>query len=146
MSQASQSIFMPEEANRKARELVAAILASRTEPKRFVEYFHEDGVVHVIGTSHDYTFSGDYRGRAQICALLQRIDMEVELGEHKILNMIVDGDNVAIRRSAEARHHGTSAFARLLIGNLLRLRDGRIAEAFEYVDTCWLRRLSGDED
>ncbi len=70
----------------------------------------------------------------------------MELGDHKILNIVVDGDMVAVRRSVEARHYGTSAFARLLVGNLLRLREGKIAEAYEYVDTCWLRRLSGEED
>ncbi len=146
MSQAAKSIFLPEEANRKTRELVAELLVARASPKKLIEYFHEDGVFHVIGTTHDYSFSGVYRGREQIFGLLRRIDAEVELGEHRILNIIVDGDYVAIRRTTLARHHGTSAFARLTVANLLRLRDGKIAEAYEYVDTCWLKRLSGDED
>jgi ketosteroid isomerase-like protein len=34
----------------------------------------------------------------------------------------------------------------LTVANLLRLRDGKIANIYEYIDTGWLRRLSGDED
>jgi ketosteroid isomerase-like protein len=139
-------MFLPDEPGRKTRELIGQILLSRSQPKKLIEYFHEDGVFHVIGTTHDYSFSGVYRGREQILGLLHRIDAEVELGDHKILNVVIDGDNVAIRRTTQARHHGTSAFAKLMVANLMRLRDGKIAEAYEYVDTCWLRRLSGEHE
>lgn len=146
MPQASQSKFMPDETNRPALELLAAILAARSEPKKFTEFFHEDGVIHIIGTNRDYAFSGVYRGREQILSLLLRIDAEVEQGDHNILNVVVDGDNIAVRRMTSLRHHGTSAFTRIFVANLLRVRDGKIAEGYEYVDTSWLRRISGDDD
>jgi ketosteroid isomerase-like protein len=146
MSQTANSIFVPNDANIKTRELIGEILVSRAQPKKFIEYLHEDCVCHVIGARHDYPFGGEYRGREQILGLLHRIDAEVELTEHRILNIVVDNDNVALKRETLVRHHGTAAVAKLTVANLLRLRDGKIADAYEYIDTGWLRRLSGDED
>jgi ketosteroid isomerase-like protein len=144
--QSDKSKFLPEEANRNVRQLLAEILFSRNQPKKFIEYFHADAIWHVIGRIRDYSFSGQYRGHQEILALMHRIDGEVVLSDHKILNIVVEGDNIALRRSASVRHHGTAATDKLLIGNFARFRDGKIAEAYEYLDTCWLKRLSGEVD
>lgn len=146
MTRPDPSIFCPEDPNGRMRELVAEILYSRARPAKFVEYFHDDAVIHIVGVSREYAFSGSYRGHDQIMAMLQRIDGEVELSDHKVLNLVVDGDNAALRRSVVVRHHGTSAVTRLIIGNLLRFRDFKVVEAYEYADTCWLRRLSGEDE
>jgi ketosteroid isomerase-like protein len=139
-------LFLPSEARTHIHALVGKILSLRSEPQRMIDYFHDDCVFHVIGTSHDYSFSGDYRGRNQLLDLFRRIDTDIEMQDHKILNLVIDGDRVGLRRSTMVRHRGTSARARLLVGNFIRFRDDRIAEIYEYVDTCWLKRLSGDED
>jgi ketosteroid isomerase-like protein len=146
VTQSDPSIFCPVDPNAKMRELVAEILYSRAKPEKFVEYFHDDAVCHIVGVSREYAFSGSYRGREQLMAMLRRIDGEVELSDHRVLNLVVDGDNAALRRSVVVRHHGTSAVTRLIIGNLLRFRDFKVVEAYEYADTCWLRRLSGESE
>jgi ketosteroid isomerase-like protein len=146
MSQPETSLFLPAQARAQLRARVGEILSARSVPRKIIEYFHEDSVFHVIGTSHDYSFSGDYAGREQILDLFHRIDTDIEMQDHRILNIIVDSDNVALRRSTLVRHRGTSARARLLVGNFVRFRDEKIAEIYEYVDTCWLKRLSGDEE
>ena len=120
------------------------ILFLRSQPEKFIEYFHDDAVWHVIGKCWDYSFGGDYRGHAEILALIRRIDGEVALSDHRILNIVVEGDTIAIRRTASVRHHGTAAVEKLVIGNFARFRDDKIAEAWEYLDTCWLQRMSGD--
>ena len=146
MTRSDPSIFCPVDPNGKLRELVAEILYSRDRPEKLVEYFHDDAVFHIVGVSSEYAFSGSYRGREQLMAMMKKIDSEVELSDHRVLNLVVDGDNAALRRSVVVRHHGTSAVTRLIIGNLLRFRDFKVVEAYEYADTCWLRRLSGDVD
>ncbi len=146
MTRPDPSIFCPADPNGKMRELVAEILYSRAQPEKCVEYFHHDAVFHIVGVSREYAFSGSYRGREQLIAMMMKIDGEVELSDHRVLNLVVDGDNAALRRSVVVRHHGTSAVTRLIIGNFLRFRDFKIVEGFEYADTCWLRRLSGEDE
>jgi hypothetical protein len=79
-------------------------------------------------------------------AMMRRIDGEVEMSDHRVLNLLVDGDNAALRRSVVVRHHGTAACTRLIIGNFVRFRNARIFEVYEYAETSWLRRLSGDDE
>jgi ketosteroid isomerase-like protein len=147
VSQPEKSIFLPEQAKAEhIRNLVGEILGARGEPLKMIDYFHDDCIFHVIGTSHDYSFSGDYYGRDQILGLLRRIDTDIEMQDHRILNVVIDGDTVGLRRSTMVRHRGTSARARLLVGNFVRLRDDRIAEISEYVDTCWLKRMLGEDE
>jgi hypothetical protein len=66
----------------------------------------------VIGASHDYSFSGDYAGREQILDLFHRIDTDIEMHEHRILNIVVDGAahwfDIAARRRAPGCLSATS--------------------------------------
>jgi ketosteroid isomerase-like protein len=138
--------FMPESSHRRTRELISEVLWAHADPAKCAQYFHDDGVFCIIGRICDYSFSGVFRGRRQITDLFRRIAGEVELSDHRILNLVIDGDQVGLRRSVVVRHRGTAARTRLILGNLVRMRDGKIAEVHEYADTAWLKRLSGDED
>jgi ketosteroid isomerase-like protein len=138
------AIFFPKGANQPARDLVFEVLRTRADPSACIVHFHEDAVFTMIGRMCDYSFSGVFRGRAQILDLFRRVDAEIEMSEHKILNLVIEGDSVALRRSVVVRHYGTAAMTGLIIGNFVRFREGKIAEIHEYSDTAWLRRLSGD--
>lgn len=146
MTKSEESMFLPRAAGSGLRDLVAEALRARVDPAKCLEFLDEACVFHVVGRPEDYPYSGSYRGRAQIIELLRRIDADVETSERRLLNMIVDGDRIALRRSVVARHHGTAAVARLVFADLATVRDGRIVEIYEYADTCWLKRLAGDED
>ncbi len=141
-----KSIFLPKAANQSTRDLAFAILQLRADPAKCVAHFHEDAVFTMIGRLCDYSFSGVFRGREQILDLFRRVDAEIQMSEHKILNCVVEGEQIGLRRSVVVRHHGTAAMTRLIVGNFVRFRDGKIAEVHEYADTAWLKRLSGDED
>jgi len=117
----------------------------RSNPREFIDYFHDDATFHMIGRTVDYSFGGVYRGKNQILDLLLKIDSEVELSNNKILDVIVDNDTIAIRRAICVRHHGTAAARALTLGNLVHLKDRLIADVFEYVDTSWLKELSGED-
>lgn len=138
--------FFPSLPDRSTHALVQEILAARHDHMKFLGFVHDDAVFTMTGAILDYPFGGVYRGRDNILDLLRRIDAEIEMSDHRILNLIVDGDRVGLRRSLRIRHHGTSASRRLVVGNVVTFRDLRIAELYEYVDTAWLKQLSGEGD
>jgi ketosteroid isomerase-like protein len=140
------SDFLSANPDRSVHELVRDILLARADYAKFATYLQEDAVFTFVGHICDLSYSGVYRGREQILDLLRRIDAEVELSDHKILNLIVDGDTFGLRRSTLVRHRGTSATQLLVLGNIVTLRDGKIAEGYEYVDTSWLKKISGEQD
>jgi ketosteroid isomerase-like protein len=126
--------------------LFQEILQARADLTKFAAYLHDDAVFTFVGQICDLSYSGVYRGRARILDILRRIDAEVELTDHKILNLIVDGDRIGLRRSTLVRHRGTSSTRLLTLGDFVTLRDDKILDGYEYVDTSWLKRISGDAD
>ncbi|HUO55548.1 MAG TPA: nuclear transport factor 2 family protein, partial [Rhodoblastus sp.] len=126
MTPRDRSEFLPEEPDRPIHDLVREALAARDDYRRFMEFFREDASVVIVGRIYDYLFSGTYHGRDNIFALLRRIDGEIEMSDHKLHNLVVDGDKVALRRSVLVRHRGTAATRRLILANLATLREGRI--------------------
>jgi len=139
------SIFLPESANQQMRDLIVAVLEARSDPAKCVEYFHDDCVFHVLGRICDYSVSGDFRGHEKLLNLFRRLDGEVEFSDRKILNLVVEGDQAGLRRSVVVRHRGTAAVSRITFAEFVTFRDSKIAEVFQYADTAWLKRLSGDE-
>lgn len=140
------SKFFPGDRDRSTHDLVHEVLFARADHAKFIGFFHDDAVFTVIGQIYDYLFSGVYRGKDNILDLLRRIDAEIEMTDHKILNLVVDGDRAGLRRSVRIRHRGTAASRPLIVANFVAVRDGRIAELYEYVDTVWLKQMSGDDD
>jgi ketosteroid isomerase-like protein len=116
-------------------------LAARDDHAKFATLLHDDAVITLIGDVCDYPLSGCYRGRQQIFDLLRRIDREFERSGHKILNLVVDGDKVGMRRSVVIRHRGTAVCRLLTLGAFAVVRDGKLAELHEYVDTTWLKQI-----
>nr|WP_272884840.1 nuclear transport factor 2 family protein [Candidatus Rhodoblastus alkanivorans] len=146
VTQQDFSEFFPEDPHRSRHDLVLEVLTARADHARFIEFFHEDAIFTMAGHIYDHLFSGVFRGRENILGLLQKIDAEIETSDPRILNLIVDGDKIGLRRSLLVRHRGTAAAGRLVLGDFAILRDGKFAEVFEYVDTGWLKQLSGEDD
>jgi ketosteroid isomerase-like protein len=127
------------------RELIHRLHRARADHDAFLSFFHKDCRLTIVGQAPDYPFSGIYVGKSGVRALLQRIDGQVELTEGRILNLLVDGDRVALRRSVSVRHRGTAATIRLAVANLIRFRGGKVLSISEYIDTAWLKKLSDEE-
>jgi ketosteroid isomerase-like protein len=146
MTAHERSVFLPETVHRRTRDVVVAALEARPDPAKYAQCFHEDGVLHIIGRVCDYSLSGVFRGREQILNLFRRIDAEVICSERTILGLVIEDGKAALRRSVVVRHRGTSASAKLIFADMVKVRGDKISEMFEYADTAWLKRLSGDED
>jgi ketosteroid isomerase-like protein len=136
-----QASFVPEESHPEIRALIERMLLLRSRPDEFITLFQPDAIMHMIGDQRDWPYFGIYRGRAQIRELLRRIDMEFELRNHRILNIVIDGDCFAVRRLLEARHFGSSQEALAVLGDFVRTRGGLIDELFQYSDTATACRL-----
>jgi ketosteroid isomerase-like protein len=136
-----QASFVPDEKNPEIRALIDRMMVLRSRPDEFITLFQPDAVMHMVGDQRDWPYFGVYRGQAQILELLRRIDMEFELQNHRILNIVVDGDCFAVRRLLEARHFGSSQEALAVLGDFVRIRGGLIDTFFQYSDTATACRL-----
>ena len=58
-----------------------------------------------------------------------------------INTLLIDGDMVAVHRTAQIRNRGTGATVAVDICNFLRFRDGLVVEFSEYPDTAAIARL-----
>ena len=133
--------FVPPEPNPVVSALIARAMLLRAKPDEFISLFHPDAVLHMIGDRRHCRFYGDYRGHGQILKLLRDVDAEFERVDHRLLNAVIDGDCFALRRLVEIKHRGSSQTALVVIGHLVRIREGQFCEVFEYADTATMRRL-----
>jgi ketosteroid isomerase-like protein len=136
-----QSKFVPSEASPAIRSLIARAMQTRARPEDFISLFHPDAVLHMVGDRRECPFYGVYTGHAQILKLLRDVDAEFDRRDHRILNVVLDGDCFALRRLVEIKHRGSAQSELVVIGHFVRTRAGLISEAFEYADTAQIRRL-----
>jgi ketosteroid isomerase-like protein len=140
-----QPDFIGHDPRAAIRELVFHVFATRFDLNTFMNFFHDDAVMHIVGRVADYPFSGDYVGRSAIRAVLERMDSEVEQTQGEILNLLIEDDRIAIRRANALRHYGTAARMNLMVSDLIRFQDSKITELHEYIDTTWHERLAGGD-
>jgi len=119
-------------------------MSLRGLPEQFILLFHADAVVHIMGSRQDQHFYGTHRGHAQILQVMRSIDVAVEVRYRQILGVVVDGDRFAARLLVEMRHRGTAVVVNFMLGSVVRMRQGRIAEVFEFVDTTAVQLFDGD--
>jgi len=126
------------------RGLVAQALAARADVDAFLSFFHDDAVFHMTGGVADFSFAGVYAGKSAIRAMLQRIDVEVEFSDARILQLLITDDRIALLRGAKARHRGTAAQIDLVASNFIRFKDLKVCEIHEHFDTGSYAALAGD--
>ncbi|MCY0987141.1 nuclear transport factor 2 family protein [Nannocystis sp. ILAH1] len=92
----------------------------------------------------DHLFTGTYRGKADIMSnyvplLLARLDGPIKI---TVTNAIAEGDQVFVEAQGESRTKDGLSYNNLY-GIVLRMRDGKIAEIREYMDTELVKRIFG---
>lgn len=134
--------FLPPDPHGALRARLDAAFGPQATLDSLLALCRDDVALTVHGRPSDYILSGVYRGRDAIRDLRRRMEGEIAVSDRQILNLLIEKDHFALRRSVSARHHGTAATMRLAIANFGRLEDGLIVELHEYVDTDWLNKLS----
>jgi ketosteroid isomerase-like protein len=92
----------------------------------------------------DHLFTGTYRGKADILEsyvplLLARLDGPIKI---TVTNAIAEGDQVFVEAQGESRTKDGLRYDNLY-GIILKLRDGKIAEIREYMDTELVKNIFG---
>jgi ketosteroid isomerase-like protein len=105
--------------------------------------FSPNIVYEVVGSWDLYPFYGRREGIEAIRAMLLELAMEFENLGSTIHDILIDGERVAVRRTARLRHRGTNAIADVGIVDFLRFRNGLVIEISEYPDTATVGKLAG---
>jgi ketosteroid isomerase-like protein len=107
----------------------------------YLDSLAEDVTITYFG---NHLFTGTYRGKADIIGnyvplLLARLDGPIKI---TVTNAIAEGDQVFVEAQGESRTKDGLSYNNLY-GIVLRLRDGKIAEIREYMDTELVKNIFG---
>ena len=82
-----------------------------------------------------FPVSGPRRGRAAVLAVMADIATSFALESYQPDVMIVDAKRAALLSDVSYRQRATDRVLRVRIANFLRLRDGRLIEFREFIDS-----------
>jgi ketosteroid isomerase-like protein len=97
--------------------------------------FAAPDIVYTNGSWKHYPFNGRREGKAAVGEMGRQINIFYENLGSTINKLLIDGDRVALHRTASIRNRGTGKSVSVDIWNFLRFRDGLIVEFSEYPDT-----------
>lgn len=83
------------------------------------------------------------QGKDAVAAFGKSILVSFEYTDHRIDEMVIDGDQVALRRTARFRNRGTGLTGDVAICNFLTFRDGLMVAMEEYPDLQAVAALGG---
>lgn len=89
----------------------------------------------VSGEDAAAPWCGERVGRDGVAAYFAALAAECRILDYRIGRIIVDGDWAAVTATLHARFHRTGIEQELAKVDVLRLRDGEVAEFREYYDT-----------
>ena len=111
-----------------------------------IEYAAEDIFYNIKGSWTLYPFSRPARGKVLLAQGLALVAAMYENLGSVIHEMIIDGERVALHRTARMRNRGSGAERSVDLCDFLRFRDGLVIEFAEYPDSAALARLDALDD
>lgn len=93
------------------------------------------------GSWKTYPLHARCEGREACGELGRAVNVTYENLGMTINKMLIDGDKVALHRTARIRNRGTGRTVDVEICNFLRFRDGLVVEFSEYPDTAAVEQL-----
>ncbi len=82
-----------------------------------------------------FPFAGRRRGRAAVLESLGQIAADYEIDQYRPQSMIVDGDRAAVISDVVFVQRGSERRLNFRIVDLIKLRDGRVVNFEEFIDT-----------
>jgi ketosteroid isomerase-like protein len=86
-----------------------------------------------------------FNGKEKTIEAARTIDTNLEFMSFEIVDLIIDGQEAALRWHARLRNRGTGVLGDLAVFDHIVIRDGRIARYEEFLDTDGFRRLMTGE-
>jgi len=101
----------------------------------------DDVVFEVRGSWMAFPYTGPVKGKANVAKALMSLATQYENMGTTLHAVLVDGEQVALRRSSRIRHRGTNRVADVDLATFMRFRDGLIIFYAEVANTAVLARL-----
>jgi ketosteroid isomerase-like protein len=116
-------------------------LRAENNLRGMLEYLAEDIVFEMRGDWMALPYSGPVKGKANVAKAMMCLMTQYENLGSTVHSLSIDGENVALRRTARVRHRGTSRFADVELADFVRFRDGLVIGFTEVADTAALAEL-----
>ncbi|MBB4196989.1 hypothetical protein CCR94_23540 [Rhodoblastus sphagnicola] len=116
-------------------------LRAENDLRAMMEYAAEDIVFDVRGNWMALPSMGPIRGKANVARALISLTTQYENLGSTLHDLLIDGERVAMRRTARVRHRGTNRVADVQIVDFVRFRDGLVVSLSEVSDSLALARL-----
>lgn len=108
--------------------------------------FAAPDIVFKTGIGRAHPFHAEYRGVEACANLVRNVNVSYENLGSRLNKLLIDGDRIAIHRTARIRNRGTGRAVDVDMWNFVTFRDGLIVEFAEYPDTEAFARLDETED
>jgi len=108
--------------------------------------FAAPGIVFKTGIGRAHPFHAEYRGVEACANLVRDVNVNYENLGSRLNKLLIDGDRIAIHRTARIRNRGTGRAVDVDMWNFVKFRDGLIVEFAEYPDTEAFARLDRNDD
>lgn len=102
-------------------------------------------IVFKTGIGRSHPFHAECKGVEACADLVRQVNVSYENLGSRVNRLLIDGDNVAIHRTARIRNRGTGRAVDIDMWNFVRFRDGLIVEFAEYPDTEAFARLDASD-
>jgi ketosteroid isomerase-like protein len=109
--------------------------------KHALDFVAEDISFSAKGTWSAFPYTQPVRGKQAFGEALATIAIQYENLGSVIHDLFIDGECVAVRRTATLRHRGTGKVGDVDLADFLTFRDGLLAEFNEIVDAMALAQL-----
>ena len=103
--------------------------------------FHPEAIFEFAGSKSALAIAGASRGHQDIRASLTALVAIFEFIDRDILSMTIDGDRAAVRSRIIVRYIPANETATTELLDLFRVRDGKIVELVEFVDTALVKHM-----
>lgn len=117
-------------------------LRAKGDWRGMVEFAAEDIVFEIRGDWTAFPHSKPIHGKKALAEALMRVVIQFEYLGTAVNDMVIDGDRVALRRTAKIRNRGTGRCAEVNFADFLRFRDGLVVEFTEIADSAGLALIS----
>ncbi|MCW2273186.1 hypothetical protein GJ654_03630 [Rhodoblastus acidophilus] len=116
-------------------------LRAENNLRAMLDYVADDIVFEVRGGWMALPYSGPVKGKANVAKAMMCLMTQYENLGSTVHSLTIDGESVAIRRTARVRHRGTNRVADVDIADFVRFRDGLVIGLSEVADTVTLAEL-----
>jgi ketosteroid isomerase-like protein len=108
------------------------------------KYYSTAIVCEFVGDRARIPYAGRHVGIEAVIAIVNSINVDFEQLSVQLSNLLVDGCNLACRRTVEWRHRGTGRRGLVELAEFVRFEHGLIVELIEYRDSVTILEMQGE--